>query len=88
MARALRSLGRLEEALAIQSELADDPANADDGYIPEEIGECLVELGRVDEAKASFARAHAILSQDAWLAEHEPERIARLAEYADSEQPD
>lgn len=85
VARALRSLGRLDDALAIQLELADDPANADDGYIPEEIGECLVELGRVEEAKAWFARAHALLSQDPWLVEHEPERLARLAEYADSE---
>jgi len=85
VARTLRSLGRLDDALLIQRELEADPDNADDGYIPEEIGESLVELGRVEEAKASFARAHRLLSADPWLVEHEPERLARLAEYAEGE---
>lgn len=85
VARTLRSLGRLDDALLIQRALEADPDNADDGYIPEEIGEALVELGRVEEAKASFARAHRLLSADPWLVEHEPERLARLAEYADGE---
>jgi tetratricopeptide (TPR) repeat protein len=80
VARALRSLGRFGEALAIQHELAADPANADDGYIPEEIGECLLELGRAEDAKPHLARAHALLSQDHWLVEHESERLARLSD--------
>jgi tetratricopeptide (TPR) repeat protein len=85
VARGMRSVGRLEEALDVQRALAQDPSNADDGYIPEEIAECLLELGRVDEAKVYFAKAHTILSRDPWLVEHEPERLARLAEYTAAE---
>jgi tetratricopeptide (TPR) repeat protein len=85
VARALRSLGRLDEALAIQRGLAADPANVDDGYIAEEVAECLLELGRIDEAKSWFSRAHILLSRDEWLVEHEPERLARLAEYTEAE---
>lgn len=85
VAREMRWLGRLEEALDVQRGLAQDQSNADDSYIPEEIAECLLELGRVDEAKVYFAKAHTILSRDAWLVEHEPERLARLAEYTAAE---
>jgi tetratricopeptide (TPR) repeat protein len=77
VARGLRSLGRYEEALAIQRDLA---ARVDsDGYVPEELGELLLALGRPDEARPHFARAHALLSRDAWLADNEPDRLARLA---------
>ena len=51
-----------------------------DGYNHEEIGECLLALGRPDEARPHFARAYEILSKDAWLADGEPERLKRLAE--------
>ncbi len=83
VARAQRALGRTEEALAIQLRLADEVAaagDAEDGYLSEEIGECLLELGRADEARPAFARAAELLGADGWLAEHEPERIARLRE--------
>lgn len=73
--RCLRSLGRTEEALAKQQEL--DP---EDGYVSEELGECLLELGRIEESKPHFAKAYELLSQDAWLTENEPERLARLKE--------
>jgi tetratricopeptide (TPR) repeat protein len=77
VARGLRSLGRYEEALAIQRDLA---ARVDsDGYVPEELGELLLALGRPDEARPHFARAHALLSRDAWLVDNEPDRLARLA---------
>lgn len=85
VARELRSVGRLHEALAMQQRLAAEPASAGDGYVHEEIAECLLELGRVEEAKAEFAAAHQLLSADEWLVEHEPERLSRLAEYAASE---
>lgn len=83
--RALRSLGRLEEALALQQEnlaLAAEAGDAD-GYIDEEIGECLLALGRGTEARAHFRRAAALLGEDDWLAEHEPERLARLRALGD-----
>jgi tetratricopeptide (TPR) repeat protein len=76
VARGLRSLGRYDEALAIQQGLA----GTDDGYVEEEIGELLLALGRHVEAQPHFAQAHELLVQDTWLAESEPQRLARLAE--------
>lgn len=78
VARGLRSLGRYEEALAIQQELAGEVDS--DGYVQEELGELMLAMGRPDEARPHFARAHAVLSQDQWLAANEPDRLARLAE--------
>ena len=81
VARCLRALGRPAEALAIQERLTLETAAAgepQDGYGEEEIGECLLDLGREDEARPYFARAAALLGADARLAEHEPDRIARL----------
>jgi len=81
VARCLRALGRVEEALATQLRLEAQTAAAGaarDGYGDEEIGECLLALGREAEARPYLARAAASLGADAWLAEHEPDRIARL----------
>lgn len=76
VARALRSLGRLDDALAIQRQL--EQLGEHDGYVDEELGECLLALGHGDDAKPYFARAYAALAQDAWLAQHEPGRLERL----------
>ncbi len=90
VARCQRSLGLLEKALAEQLSLAKEyyptfePTNqvlgyeAIDGYIPEEIAECLYALGRVSESKAYFRAALERLSQDKWFLENEPNRIAGL----------
>jgi len=81
VARCLRALGRVEEALAIQERIAAEAVAAgepQDGYGAEEIGECLLALGREDEATPFFARAATALAPDTWLAKHEPDRIARL----------
>ena len=75
IARCLRTLGRTEEALAGQLDLA---ADSDDGFVQEELGECLLALGRASESRAHFARAHEKLKQDSWLTANEPERISRL----------
>jgi tetratricopeptide (TPR) repeat protein len=78
--RAMRSVSRLEEALHTQMALAAELERAAqrDGYVEEELAECLLQLGRPKEAAPHFARAHAELSQDSWLAEQEPERLERL----------
>jgi tetratricopeptide (TPR) repeat protein len=78
VARCLRSVGRLDEALAIQLALAE--AGPPDGYVSEELGELLLAMGKPDQARAHFARAYELLSQDRWLVESEPDRLARLAE--------
>ena len=76
--RCFRSLGKLDVALSIQRSLEKDP-NAD-GYVFEEIGECLYARGSSVEAKRYFARAYEMLSQDPWLVANEGERLKRLME--------
>lgn len=81
VARVLRSLGRENEALAQQQELLrrkEDARRAPDGFVFEELGECLLALGREEEARSWFAKAHRELAQDPWLAENEPDRLERL----------
>jgi tetratricopeptide (TPR) repeat protein len=82
VARALRSLKRIDEALSKQMALKAEYEAAgegdSDGYVYEEIGECLLALDRTKEASSYFAKAYEILSQDLWLTEKEPERLARL----------
>jgi tetratricopeptide (TPR) repeat protein len=49
VARTLRSLGRVTEALDRQQALHDEltTAGQEDGFVDEEIGECLLALGRI-----------------------------------------
>jgi len=78
VARQLRALGRVDDALAAQRTLLAE--NDKDGFVHEEIGECFLLLGREAEAKPCFRRAHAILKEIAWVAEDKAriERLARL----------
>jgi len=80
IARNVRALGRIEEALALQQALFAQYQQTldEDGYVSEELGECLLALGRADEARTHFQRAYALLSQDIWLSANEPARLARL----------
>ena len=84
VSRCLRSLGRLEEALAEQEALRKelDALGETDGYVDEEIGECLLALGREAEARRAFARAFELLSMDAGLQQSEPRRLERLRRLA------
>lgn len=84
VARALRSLGRYEEALERQQENARRLAEigSPGGFVQEELGECLLALGREVEARPHFARAFDLLSRDQWLRESEPNRLARLERLA------
>ena len=76
IARTLRSLKRYQEALTIQKQLLAE--NELDGYVYEEVGECLLALGKPNEARPYFAKAHELLSQDTWFVENEKERLERL----------
>jgi tetratricopeptide (TPR) repeat protein len=80
VAKMQRLLGRPEQALAIQRELHDELAGIDepDGYVFEELGECLLALGKAEEARPHFARAHELLSKDSWFAEQESGRLGRM----------
>jgi tetratricopeptide (TPR) repeat protein len=78
VARQLRAVGRVDEALAEQQRLA---CMKEDGFVEEELGECLLLLGREAEAKQHFRRAHEMLVRIDWVAEDKPriERLLRLA---------
>ncbi len=80
IARTLRSLGRTQEALDQQLVLLAEhhAAGTSDGYVSEEIAECLLELGRADESRPYFAQAYAELSKDSWLVANESARLERL----------
>ena len=80
IARELRALRRHDEALAILQRLERElaAAGASDGFVPEEIGENLLALGRAAEARAYFAQAHAQLSQINTVERPDDARLARL----------
>lgn len=80
VARTLRSLGRVVEALAQQQalEAVYEGLGRPDGYVFEELGECLLLLGCGDEARPYLGRAYGVLSQDGWLVANEGARLERL----------
>lgn len=80
VARCLRSMNEVEQAYEIQKALLAEAEESgeDDGYTHEELAECLLLMGKPDQAQPHFAEAYYVLSKDPWLADHEPERIARL----------
>ena len=82
VARCLRSMSHIEEALSKQLALKAefDSIGGSDGYVDEEIGECLLLLKRENEAKPYFAKAYELLSQDDWMMENEAERMKRMKE--------
>ena len=71
--------GRGHDDAAQEELLAElDALGATDGYVFEDIAECLVALGRDDEARPFFARAWEELRMDPSLSVDEPERLERL----------
>ena len=81
VARTHRSLGNVDKALAMQYELEKEmlvTKQDEDGYVSEEIAECLILLGKPEEATPYFLKAWTILSQDIWLKQNEADRLDRL----------
>ena len=81
VARTHRSLGNVDKALVMQYELEKEMLAAgqdEDGYVSEEIAECLTLQGKSEEAAPYFMKAWTILSQDIWLKQNEVERLERL----------
>ena len=86
VARTQRSLGNIDQALAMQFDLQKEKQAAgqdEDGYVSEEIAECLTLQGKPAEAAPYFLRAWTLLSQDIWLKQNEAERLERLKTLAD-----
>lgn len=81
IARTLRSLERIDEALEMQLALEKEFRENNlppDGFVAEELGELYLMKGNRDEASKWFSQAWKILSQDPWISKHEPERVQRL----------
>lgn len=81
VARVLRALGRLKEALAQQQALLQEietTGATSDGFVYEELGECLLALGEAEAARPYFTQAYTLLSRQTWLVNSEPARLERL----------
>lgn len=89
VARALRSLGRVEEALVQQESLYSEGLRRsppeEDPYVREELGECLLALGRGPESRPHLKAAWEQLSKDPWMKKNETERLERLERLAKSQ---
>ncbi|MCR8642022.1 hypothetical protein NV379_05070 [Paenibacillus sp. N1-5-1-14] len=82
VAKVLRLMNQIPKALDVHQELLMEIEQGfnPDGYVYEEIGECLYALNKQAEATPYFRKAYDILSRNQWLMNNEPERIARLKE--------
>ncbi|MBK7148819.1 MAG: tetratricopeptide repeat protein [Bacteroidetes bacterium] len=83
VARTLRAMGKIEEAIKIQLALLEEVIESEnaDGYVYEELAELHL-LKKDDTCKMYFQFAYNELSKDAWLTTHEPQRIERLKQLA------
>ena len=81
IAKCTRLAGRPEEALKIIDPIHSKLAGESNGFASEELAECLLALGREDEARPHFAKAHELLSKIPWMAKQTEhmERMKRLA---------
>ena len=82
VAHTLRKMGKVEKALAMQRELEKECAEAEapDGFVFEEIAECLLAEGKTDAARPYFAKAYELLKDVGWIAQSDPERLERMRE--------
>ena len=89
VAKVLRMMGHTEEALEIQQQLFQEyeAAGQRSGYVYEEIAECMMAVGREQEAQGWFAAAYEELSRDPWVA-NEHERLNRLKELGKPGKPE
>jgi tetratricopeptide (TPR) repeat protein len=84
VAKALRAMGRLEEAMPMIQSVCDESAAAgdQDGYFEEELAECLLARGDAKSAQPHFKRAFELLSRDDEFTKSHPDRINRLKSLA------
>ena len=80
VARAMRSLGRNQEALDIQKELLAEISSKGqvNGHVFLEIAECLQLLKQTEEAKAYFESAYKELSANGWYSDNKASELGRM----------
>lgn len=78
--RALRALGKIPEAIAIQETLLSTMTQTGviDGHVYLEIAECQQLLNKHDEAKRNFEWAHTALSSNGWYSDNHSDELARM----------
>ena len=80
IAKCLRLLGDVDEALSmiapVHAKLASEGKR--DGWISEEYAECLLAQGKAADARPHFSTALELLSDDPWVARHDPAKLERL----------
>ena len=80
IARCLRLLGDVDEALAtilpVHAQFQADGTR--DGWLSEELGECLLAKGNGRDALPHFQSALELLSKDSWVLANDPAKIERL----------
>ena len=81
VAKVLRVIEHTEEALEMQRKLFEEYQGEGkrNGYVYEEIAECLLVMGQAEEAEGWFAAAYAELSKDPRIA-RDQNRLNRLKE--------
>ena len=84
VARVLRALNRVDDAIKVQLGLFEESVTISkpDGYVHEELGELF--LLKNDKLKSSFhfEKAFELLSEDKYLQQNEKERLARMQKLA------
>lgn len=80
VARAMRALGRNQEALGIQKELLAEVSSESklNGHVFLEIAECLQLLKKTEEAKSYFESAYKELSVNGWYADNKASELSRM----------
>ncbi len=78
--RALRALGRSEEALAIQKSLQTkmSATGRASGHVVLEIAENMQVMGNTEEAKQYFEQAYNELSGDGWYSDNKASELSRM----------
>ncbi|MHC4548414.1 MAG: tetratricopeptide repeat protein [Planctomycetota bacterium] len=84
VAKQLRYLDQFDRALELQRALLDDwkEVGEQDGFVYEELAECLLAQGKEADATPYFKQAYALLEKIPWVKDDYPERWARLKRLA------
>lgn len=86
IAKMLRLLGRTTEALAVIEPLHArlTSEGKQDGWIDEELAECLLALGKSADAKPLFQRTYESQKNEPWVVQNEPKKLERLKALAEA----
>ena len=78
--KTLRTMGKTEDALAIQKALLAELgiSGGRDGRLYEELAECLQTLNQSNEAQLYFELAYRELSNDEWVKDNQPVKLKRM----------